>query len=89
MQFNAIKVQEIHFQPITRLKSDFTGPEGNMIPSLETVHELGVHLSSDATFHVYSADMETQSSGEMVHRNLRSRKMRGEESFYSHEEPLF
>lgn len=59
MQFNAEKFQALCYQH-ARLNAEpikYTGPGGTAIPEAETVRDLGIYMSNNASFHVHVAKL--------------------------------
>ena len=59
MQFNAGKFQALRYQPFPAypLQQSYVGPDGIAIPELDTVRDLGIKMSKDATFRAHIAGM--------------------------------
>ena len=55
MQFNAGKFQALRYRPSPAcfIQQNYVGPEGMVIPELNVVRDLGIRMSSDATFHAH------------------------------------
>ena len=59
MQFNVGKFQALHYKPtnINALQPKYTGPGGIAVPESQSVRDLGIHMSNDASFHAHVAKM--------------------------------
>lgn len=59
IHFDVTKFQELCYQHTNKLQPNYMGPAGNLIPVLELVYDLGIHMIKNTNFHVQSAHMAT------------------------------